>query len=183
MVIAAEEMQRTRSLYEKKMVEFNVRWHKVEYGQLEVKQNLVKFNNFVREKQSKVEGGLSRVQQEQDLQEQKEEELKVLEERRVKQQARQELEQVVQGRRVFSKYLGSVVEAVTCVQCSAVCVAASSGCVCRDQLRCHLAQTMVDREEEAQAVERLKEQKMGQILLIYLRATPKAKMSLILPKN
>ena len=40
------------------------RWRKVEAGQLEVKQNLVKFNNFVREKQGKVEGGLDKVRQE-----------------------------------------------------------------------------------------------------------------------
>ena len=141
MVIADEEMERTRSLYEKKMVEFNMRWCKVEHGQLEVKQNLFKFNNFVREKQGKVEGDLSRVQQEQYLQEQRKEELQELEEeRRVQQQARPELEQAVHGRRVFSKYLGSVVEAVPesykdiqrlmqrcqalvatrCVQCSAV---------------------------------------------------------------
>ena len=32
----------------------------MEGGQREVKQNLVKFNNFVREKQGKVEGGLER---------------------------------------------------------------------------------------------------------------------------
>jgi hypothetical protein len=36
----------------------------VEAGQREVKQNLVKFNNFVREKQGKVEGGLERARME-----------------------------------------------------------------------------------------------------------------------
>ena len=29
------------------------RWRKLEAGQMEVKQNLIKFNNFVREKQGK----------------------------------------------------------------------------------------------------------------------------------
>ena len=36
----------------------------MEGGQREVKQNLVKFNNFVREKQGKVEGGLERARME-----------------------------------------------------------------------------------------------------------------------
>jgi hypothetical protein len=40
------------------------RWRKVEAGQREIKQNLVKFNNFVREKQGKVEGGLERARME-----------------------------------------------------------------------------------------------------------------------
>ena len=39
--------------------EFDTRWRAVEAGQLEVKQNLVKFNNFVREKQGKVADGVS----------------------------------------------------------------------------------------------------------------------------
>ena len=52
---ADEELEKTRALYMKKMKEFNERWRQVEKGQLEIKQNLVKFNNFVREKQGKVE--------------------------------------------------------------------------------------------------------------------------------
>ena len=37
------------------LLPFHSQQYKVEAGQLEVKQNLVKFNNFVREKQGKVD--------------------------------------------------------------------------------------------------------------------------------
>ena len=40
-----------------KFVSLEGRWRVVEAGQLQLKQNLVKFNNFVREKQGKVEEG------------------------------------------------------------------------------------------------------------------------------
>ena len=82
---ADEGLLSVRAQYQEKMVEFAERWskvsatrflflfgccccccccakrgvlsqqYKVEAGQLEVKQNLVKFNNFVREKQGKVD--------------------------------------------------------------------------------------------------------------------------------
>ena len=42
------QLQRVRQLYLTKTQELNLRWRKVETGQLELKQNLVKFNNFVR---------------------------------------------------------------------------------------------------------------------------------------
>ena len=42
-----------------KFVSLEGRWRVVEAGQLQLKQNLVKFNNFVREKQGKVEGRLT----------------------------------------------------------------------------------------------------------------------------
>ena len=43
-----------KSQEEVNLIELNLCSLKVEAGQLEVKQNLVKFNNFVREKQGKV---------------------------------------------------------------------------------------------------------------------------------
>ena len=42
------QLQEIRQLFHKKSREFDVRWRKIEAGQLEVKQNLVKFNNFIR---------------------------------------------------------------------------------------------------------------------------------------
>ena len=45
---ADEELERVRRLYMIKIEEFNTRWRNVESGQLELKQHLVKFNNFVR---------------------------------------------------------------------------------------------------------------------------------------
>ena len=51
---AEVELQQTRLRYADKMAEFAARWRRLEAGQLEGKQNLIKFNNFVREKQGKV---------------------------------------------------------------------------------------------------------------------------------
>ena len=108
---ADEDLQKTRNLYEKKMVEFDGRWRKIEKGQLEVKQNLVKFNNFVREKQGKVDGGLNRVKHEQQLQDRRAEELEELKkDATVHEEARSILGKAVEGRRIFADYLGSVVE-------------------------------------------------------------------------
>ena len=108
---ADEDLQKTRNLYEKKMVEFDGRWRKIENGQLEVKQNLVKFNNFVREKQGKVDGGLNRVKYEQEVQDKKVEELQELKkEGHVHEGAKTTLATAVEGRRIFANYLGSVVE-------------------------------------------------------------------------
>ena len=108
---ADEDLQKTRNLYEKKMVEFDGRWRKIENGQLEVKQNLVKFNNFVREKQGKVDGGLNRVKYEQEVQDKKVEELQELKkDGYVHEEAKTTLGTAVEGRRIFANYLGSVVE-------------------------------------------------------------------------
>ena len=46
--IADEELEKVRELYLKKIQEFNTRWRNIESSQLELKQHLVKFNNFVR---------------------------------------------------------------------------------------------------------------------------------------
>ena len=45
---ADSELERVRRLYMLKIQEFNTRWRNIESGQLELKQHLVKFNNFVR---------------------------------------------------------------------------------------------------------------------------------------
>ena len=45
---ADTELQRMRELYKSKIQEFTKRWQAVGKGQRDLKQNLVKFNNFVR---------------------------------------------------------------------------------------------------------------------------------------
>ena len=45
---ADEELGKVRRLYLMKIQEFNSRWRNIESSQLELKQHLVKFNNFVR---------------------------------------------------------------------------------------------------------------------------------------
>ena len=108
---ADEELEKTRSLYMKKMKEFNERWRQVEKGQLEIKQNLVKFNNFVREKQGKVEGGLARAKHELLLQEQTLEDLVTKrQDCELHARAKDVLADAVVGKKRFSDYLESVVE-------------------------------------------------------------------------
>ena len=66
-----------------------------------MKQNLVKFNNFVREKQGKVEGGLARVATEVEAQQKKIEELEELDESKsVNEEAKEALRKAVEGRRI-----------------------------------------------------------------------------------
>ena len=45
---ADEELEKVRKRYLAKIQEFNTRWRNIESSQLELKQHLVKFNNFVR---------------------------------------------------------------------------------------------------------------------------------------
>ena len=49
-----------REVYRNKTQQFRSRWLNIEARQLQVKQNLVKFNNFVKEKRMKAEEGKSR---------------------------------------------------------------------------------------------------------------------------
>ena len=110
MDLADIELQETRKLYAEKMSEFDTRWRKLETGQSEVKQNLIKFNNFVREKQGKVEGGLERMAQEQHHQQARDQELAGLRrEVGTLEGAKTVLGRNVGKREMFSDYLGRVV--------------------------------------------------------------------------
>ena len=90
MDLADIELQETRKLYAEKMSEFDTRWRKLEAGQSEVKQNLIKFNNFVREKQGKVEGGMERMKVEL-AQQKKRERLQIIRKEMERQQQQQEV--------------------------------------------------------------------------------------------
>ena len=104
-------MARTRVLYQTKMTEFKERWRRIEVGQKEVKQNLVKFNNFVKEKQGKVEGGLEKARLEVRAQEEKSVEFGELEkEKLLYEEAKAAIEKAVEGKKVFSNYLQAVVD-------------------------------------------------------------------------
>ena len=52
-----EDLKKIREVYDLKLNQYEGRWRKLEHGQLQVKQNLVKFNNFVKEKKTKIEEG------------------------------------------------------------------------------------------------------------------------------
>ena len=93
-----------------KFVSLESRWRVVEAGQLQLKQNLVKFNNFVREKQGKVESGMERMNWEQEQQEKRIRELQMLrDELKTLNSAKTILAKTVKKRRIFSDYLESVV--------------------------------------------------------------------------
>ena len=76
---AQEDLENVRDLHIVKTEQFEKRWREVERGQLQLKQNLVKFNNFVKEKQMKVEEGVQRSKKEHDIFTRKYEESKSLE--------------------------------------------------------------------------------------------------------
>ena len=57
---AQKELVKMRTKLEEKLVLIGERWRKVERGQKLLKQNLVKYNNFVREKRGKVADEISR---------------------------------------------------------------------------------------------------------------------------
>ena len=93
-----------------KFVSLESRWRVVEADQLQLKQNLVKFNNFVREKQGKVEGGLERMKWEQEQQERRSRDLQMLkEELKTLNSAKTVLSKTVKKRKIYSDYLESVV--------------------------------------------------------------------------
>ena len=57
---AQKELVKMRTKLEEKLVLIGERWRKVERGQKLLKQNLVKYNNFVKEKRGKVADEISR---------------------------------------------------------------------------------------------------------------------------
>ncbi|XP_023340055.1 cilia- and flagella-associated protein 73 [Eurytemora carolleeae] len=160
---AEDELKRTRVLYQKKMMEFQARWRKIEAGQLEVKQNLVKFNNFVREKQGKVEGGLEKAHQEILQQEMKTLELAELEKEKVLyEEAKNTLETAVEDKKVFLNYLQSVVDIVpeTFPDIRRLMERCQALVATRDKLRARLSQIEKTREEEARSLEKFSELRM-----------------------
>ena len=92
------------------MKQYVRRWQHVETSQWTLKQNLVKYNNFVREKQGKVDGGMERMRAEQEQQARRGRELQMLkEELRTLNSAASFLAKTVKKRAMFSTYLDSVV--------------------------------------------------------------------------
>ena len=56
--------------YQEKREEFQQRWEKIKRGKEAVETNKKKFRPFIREKQGKIEDGLSRIEKEKNLQNQ-----------------------------------------------------------------------------------------------------------------
>ena len=59
-----------KQYYQEKREEFQQRWEKIKRGREAVETNKKKFRPFIREKQGKIEDGLSRIEKEKNLQNQ-----------------------------------------------------------------------------------------------------------------
>ena len=57
---ADDDLEKVREAHVKKLRQYDERWRQIERGQLIIKQNLVKFNNFIKEKRLKIEDGAHR---------------------------------------------------------------------------------------------------------------------------
>ena len=164
---ADKDLENTREKYKEKMEEFNQRWRTLEKGQLDTKQKLVEFNNFVREKQGKVTRGKERVKLEKKAQKQKDVDLENLEkDTKVLVKAKDILEKSIDGKVIFRDYLESVAHSdadnypdtqVLMMRCSALVDK-------RDNLRSHLDKLNKDIEHEDVSLEKFKEDKMKQTL-------------------
>ena len=102
---AHEQLEAVREAHHRKLAEYEARWGRLEAGQLKIKQNLVKFNNFVKEKQLKIEEGAQRSKKHSQVFQMKAAEVSVLElQRETLSSARAQLEWCVaqlSGYRVF----------------------------------------------------------------------------------
>ena len=68
---AQKKLEETKTKVEEKLGLLAERWKKVETGQVVLKQNLVKYNNFVKEKRGKTADGISRRMTEKQRQQEK----------------------------------------------------------------------------------------------------------------
>ena len=108
-----EKMKRLllRLEYEKKIAVMAKRYQKVEKRQTELKQKLVEFNNFVKEKEIKIIQGQRQIKQEKRLQLEKGASLTILlQESAVLHKSLDVLEACIEKKKEFAKYLQKVVE-------------------------------------------------------------------------
>ena len=156
-----------REKYKLKMEELDERWRTVEKGQLEIKQKLVEFNNFVREKKVKVEDGKEKTKLEKKAQLKKTDELENLkQEKDLLVKAKDDIESSVAKKKCFEDFLESVVNCVPSeypdiqvlmMRCSALVAT-------RDKLKMHLQGLNDKIEMENEALEKFKVDKMKQTL-------------------
>ena len=59
-----DDLENVRNLHDVKIDQFEERWREIERGQLQLKQNFLKLNNFVKEKQMKIHEGAQRSKKE-----------------------------------------------------------------------------------------------------------------------
>ena len=106
---AEDDLERVREAHHLKLEQFEERWRSIEQGQTQIKQNLVKFNNFVKEKRMKIEEGTVKSKKHLDIIKVKEEEaLKLREELRTLSIGKSKLSESVEMLTVFKIFLDKV---------------------------------------------------------------------------
>ena len=108
--LAHDDLEKVRNSHLRRLESYEGRWRKLEHSQLLLKQNLVKFNNFVKEKLLKVEEGEMRTERHNEVFLMKQREtLGLIEQLRVLRAGRDRLKLSVDQKQVFSDYLECVV--------------------------------------------------------------------------
>ena len=106
---AEDDLERVREAHHLKLEQFEERWRSIEQGQTQIKQNLVKFNNFVKEKRMKIEEGTVKSKKHLDIIKVKEEEAsKLREELRTLSIGKSKLSESVEMLTVFKVFLDKV---------------------------------------------------------------------------
>ena len=106
---ADDDLQVVRDSHWKRLESYQSRWNNIEKGQLKLKQNLVKFNNFIKEKLLKVEEGeLRSLQHEEHFSGKKNEAFSLDQQLKAYRKGRDELKCAVEQKQIYSKFLDSV---------------------------------------------------------------------------
>ena len=164
---AQDDLEIVRNRYEERIEQFESRWREVEKGQLRLKQSLVKFNNFVKEKQIKIAEGAKRSINEHNIFSKKYEELQHLEgERDILKKAKECLTKTMKEREVFKNYLELVIENNTGIFASVpeLMKRCESLIASREKLKCQLSLINGNVAKESADLEKFKEDKMALLL-------------------
>ena len=109
--LAQDDLEKVRNSHLRRLESYESRWRSLETSQLFLKQNLVKFNNFVKEKLLKVEEGEMRTERHNEVFLTKQREaLSLIEQLKVLRAGRDRLKLSVDQKQIFSDYLECVVD-------------------------------------------------------------------------
>ena len=110
---ADDDLKKIREAHLRKLKQYENRWRELEKGQLHIKQNLVKFNNFIKEKMLKIEEGDVKFEEHHQVFKMKQEQLTSLfKQLKTLKAAKSELCQAVGKLEVYKVFLDSVVSQV-----------------------------------------------------------------------
>ena len=107
---ADDDLEKIREAHLRKLKQYENRWRDLEKGQKQIKQNLVKFNNFIKEKMLKIEEGSVKFKEHHQVYKMKQEQLISLSKQlKTLKIAKSELSQAVGKLEVYKIFLDSVV--------------------------------------------------------------------------